>query len=399
LLGEFAILSWNNLYLRWIFRIMRIIYLLSLLLTLAFSCSENKSNFSVEVDISDTDGSLLYIAQRTISGTVVVDSALPDKSGAYKLKGYTAQPDFFIVYHQPRQYINLIIHPGDNFKVLTNAASFDVNYLVEGSKDSRLIQKMVNMQARTLEKITEISTKYEKSMGLKNFDKVKVNIDSTYEKIVTEHKKFSIALIKENPGSLAGLMALYQQLGRNTPVFDYKKDFRYYEMVDSNLAALYPNSEAVMDLDHKVTELRTLLKLETGSMAPDIALPDSTGKVIALSSLRNKYVLLLFWASWSSQSVDEVNRFAVLYKKLGRSDVEYYQVSLDRSRESWLACLTNINTRGVHVSDLKYWDSPVVALYRIEKLPLVYFLNKEGVIVNRNFKVDELPILSGMTRP
>jgi hypothetical protein len=377
---------------------MRIIYLLSLLLMLVFSCSENKHNFSVEVDISDTDGSLLYIAQRTISGTVVVDSALPDKSGAYILKGYTAQPDFFIVYHKPRQYINLIIHPGDDFKVLTNAASFDVNYLVEGSKDSRLIQKMVNMQTRTLEKITEISTRYEKSMGLKDFDKVKANIDSTYEKIVTEHKQFSIELIKENPGSLAGLMALYQQLGRNTPVFDYKKDFRYYEMVDSNLAALYPNSGAVMDLDHKVTELRDLLKLEKGSVAPDIALPDSTGKVISLSSLRNKYVLLIFWASWSSQSVDEINRFAALYKKLGRSDVEYYQVSLDRTRESWLACLANKNTRGVHVSDLKYWDSAVVALYRIEKLPLVYLLNKEGVIVNRNFKVDDLPaILSGMT--
>ena len=46
-------------------------------------------------------------------------------------------------------------------------------------------------------------------------------------------------------------------------VFDYKKDFQYYELVDSNLSALYPNSEAVIDLNRKVTELREMLRLET----------------------------------------------------------------------------------------------------------------------------------------
>ena len=377
---------------------MRIPYLLSLLLFLVYSCSGDQHNFKVEVHISGSNGSLLYMAQRTLSGTVVVDSALPDKSGVYILEGYTSQPDFFIVYHYPRQFINLIVRSGDDFKVLTDAASFDVNYLVEGSKDSRLIQKMVNMQTRTLEKITEISTRYENSMGQKDFDKIKANIDSTYDQIFAEHKLFSIDLIKENPGSLVGLMALYQQLGRNAPVFDYKKDFRYYEMVDSNLAALYPNSEAVIDLNRKVTELRDLLKLETGSVAPDIALPDTVGNIIRLSSLQNKYVLVIFWASWSSESVDEVRRFAACYSKLGRNDLEYYQVSLDRTRESWLKSLEDKNTRGLHVSDLKYWDSPVVGLYRLEQLPAVYLLNKERVIVNRNFTVDDFPgILSGIT--
>jgi len=376
--------------------IMRILYFLSLLL-MVYSCSGEKHNFTVEVHVSDTDGRLLYMAQRTITGIVVADSALPDKSGSYILKGYTAQPDFYIVYSQPRHYINLIVHPGDNFRVLTDAASFDVGYLVEGSKDSRLIQKMVNMQTRTLEKITEVSTRYENSKGLKDFDIIKMNIDSTYDKIVAAHKLFSINLIKENPGSLVGLMALYQQLGRNTPVFDYKKDFNYYEMVDSNLAALYPNSEAVIDLNRKVTELRDLLKLEIGSVAPDIALPDTAGKVISLASLRNHYVLLIFWASWSSQSVTEVSRLAALYPKLGRSDLEYYQVSLDRTHESWVKNLGDKKTRGVHVSDLKYWDSPVVRQYRIEKLPVFYLLSKEGVIMYRNFTVDDLPgIIAGL---
>jgi peroxiredoxin len=316
---------------------------------------------------------------------------MPDKSGKYTLEGYTNQPDFYIVYHLPKNYINLIIHPGDKFRVITDAASFDVDYLVEGSKDSRLIQKMVNMQARTLAQITELSNEFENSRGAKDFDKIKARIDKAYDRIFMEHKNFSVQLIRENPGSLAGLMALYQQLGRSTPVFDYKKDFKYYEMVDSNLSALFPRSEAVIDLNRKVTELRELLRLETGSPAPDISLPDPQGKIISLSSLKGEKVLLVFWASWSSQSLAEIRKLNTLYPKIAGSDLEYFQVSLDRTRDSWLKIIDQKDMHGLHVSDLKYWDSPVVALYHIEELPVIYLIDKQGIILGRNLTADELP--------
>ncbi len=363
--------------------------LLVFLLLLVYSCSRNNHNFSVEVRVKGTTGNMLYIAQRTISGTIKVDSALPDKSGTYKLAGFTARPDFFIVYNEPRHYINLIIHPGDKFRVLTDATSFDRDYLVEGSKDSRLIQKMVNMQTRTLEKITEMSDQYESSKGRKDFPKIKAKIDSAYDQVVSEHKKFSIELIQNNAGSLASLMALYQQLGRNTAVFDYKKDFHYYAFVDSNLSALYPNLEAVIDLNRKVTGLRDLLKLDIGAKAPEISLPDSSGKITELSSLKGKYVLVLFWASWSSHSVDEFRKYQGLYLPGGSNELEFYQVSLDRSRESWLKIISDKKTKGLNVSDLKYWDSPVVELYNIEKLPVVYLVNKEGTIISKGFTADQ----------
>ena len=371
--------------------IMRSTYLLCVLIFLVLACSGKKRNFSVEVDVKDAQNRMIHLAQRTLTGTVAVDSAVPDKSGKCKLEGFTAQPDFYIIYQQPRRYINLIIHPGDRFKVITSNASFDLNYLVEGSKDSRLIQKMVNMQNRTLAKITEVSNEYENSKGSRDFDRIKARVDSTYDRIVAEHREFSIKLIEENPRSLAGLMALYQQLGRNTPVFDYKKDFRYYAKVDSSLAPLYPQSEAVIDLNRKVTELRDVLRLEAGSAAPDIALPDPQGRIVSLSSLRGKNVLLIFWASWSSQSLSELRKLAAVYPKSAGSDLEYYQVSLDRTRESWLKIIDENSIPGIQVSDLKYWDSPVVALYHIQQLPVVYLIDRKGVIAGRNISADELP--------
>lgn len=365
------------------------IYSLTLILLILLcidSCSGDRSNFEVEVTVNGSKGEVMYLARRTISGSFVVDSGVAEKSGNYVLRGYTNQPDFYILYIKPGNYINLIIHPGDDFRVLTEAATFDRNYLVEGSADSRLIQKMVNMQIRTMEQITLISERYESSRNSANFVAIKAEIDSAYEKIFNEHKSFSIALIKENPQSLATLMTLYQQLGRNTPVFNYKNDFMYYEMVDSNLSPLYPNSEAVIDLNRKVAELKKVLQLEPGSPAPELSLPDTAGKIVSLSSLKGKPLIMLFWASWSSQSITELDRLESLHSQL-RGGVEYYQVSLDRTRESWLK---NITGTGIHVSDLKYWDSPVVQAYQIEKLPVTFLLDENGTIVARDFEIDDV---------
>jgi peroxiredoxin len=392
----FFILSRNNLNLRpSYFCNMRILNIAVCVLLLITSCSEDKHNFKIRVSVNGLKNETLHLARRTLDGTIQVDSAVADKSGIYLLKGFTGQPDFYIVYVQPQHYINLIINPGDDFRVRANVPGFENDYLVEGSKDSRLIQKMVSMQAKTLVKITEISSAYENGVGQPGFDKLKLHIDSTYKNIVKEHKNFSIKLIEENPHSLASLMALYQQLGRDIPVFNYKTDFGYYQKVDSNLAALYPKSEAVRDLDRKVNELKNLIHLETGSVAPVISLPDVQGKIQSLRDYRGKYVLLVFWASWSSQSCEAVKKMLPVYDEYKSKGLELYMVSLDRSADSWQKRMTELHVEGMQVSDLKYWDSPVVDVYKINQLPVLYLLDKEGKIVSKDFVSDDLKRILG----
>jgi peroxiredoxin len=369
---------------------MRILNIAACIFLVISSCSGDKHNFKIRVSVDGVKNETLHLARRTLTGSIRVDSAVADKSGIFLLEGYTEQPDFYIVYVHPQHYINLIINPGDDFRVRADVSGFENSYLVEGSKDSRLIQKMVSMQAKTLVKITEISTAYENGVGQPGFDKLKVHIDSAYKSIVKEHKNFSVKLIEENPHSLASLMALYQQLGRDIPVFDYKADFSYYQRVDSNLSALYPKSEAVRDLDRKVNELKNLIHLETGSVAPAISLPDGQGKKQSLKEYRGKYVLLVFWASWSSQSCDAVKKILPVYEEFKDKGLELYMVSLDRSADSWEKRMTELHVSGMQVSDLKYWDSPVVDAYKINQLPVMYLLDKEGRILNKDFVPDEL---------
>ncbi len=372
---------------------MRIINIAVFILLLLGSCSGDKHNFKVKVSVTGNSGGVLHLARRTLTGTVAVDSAKPDRSGTYVLKGKTAMPDFFILYYDLHHYINLIINPGDDFRVRTEIPAFENSYLVEGSKDSRLIQKMVSMQAKTLVKITEISTAYENGMGQPGFDKLKIKIDSTYKKIVSEHRDFSVRLIRENPHSLASLMALYQQLGKNMPVFDYRTDFKIYHEVDSNLSALFPQSDAVRDLNRKVTELGDRMRLDTGAVAPAISMPDTNGKIQSLENYRGSYVLLVFWASWSSPSCEAVRKILPMVHKQSSKGLILFMVSLDRSRDSWMKQVDEIKADGVQVCDMKYWDSPLVETYRINQVPVVYLLDKNGRIIYKNINPDELPAM------
>ena len=80
----------------------------------------------------------------------------------------------------------------------------------------------------------------------------------------------------------------------------------YFTLVDSSLMQRYPGSEAVKALHTQILEMKRQQDNEAkinnvvgiGEFAPDILLPNPAGDTITLSSLKGKYVLLDFWASW-----------------------------------------------------------------------------------------------------
>lgn len=363
---------------------------LMLFFLLVISACKGKNDFTINGKINGSENATVFLYQRSLSGTFPVDSALVGTRGTFVLRGTTEQPNFYILFIRKNEYINLLVHPGDKFEVITDAKHFNRDYFVEGSRDSRLILKLVTRQAQTLDRITELSNEYEKNYGSPGFQQIKNRLDSLYEIIFNEHKQFSVAFISENPSSLVSLMALYQQLGKQAPVFDYKKDFRYFEQVDSALSIKYPGVEAVKDLNKKVTALREVLKVETGARAPAFVMEDIDGKPVSLSSLIGKVVLLNFWASWSESSMQYNRNLAPLYKKYRSRGFEVLQVSLDRSRESWLKAIEKDPAGWKHLCDLAYWDSPVAKAYRIEALPAGCLIDREGFIIARYMTHEEL---------
>jgi peroxiredoxin len=177
------------------------------------------------------------------------------------------------------------------------------------------------------------------------------------------------------------------------------KDLSYFVKVDSSMFSLYPEYEPVTSLHEQVKELVAKVKGETsagpasasGAMAPEISLPTPEGDTIKLSSTRGSVVLLDFWASWCAPCRKENPNLLNVYNIYHKRGFQIYQVSLDKTKESWIKGIQDDHLeKWIHVSDIQYWNSIVVPLYKIESIPCNYLLDKEGRIIASNLRGEKL---------
>ena len=124
-----------------------------------------------------------------------------------------------------------------------------------------------------------------------------------------------------------------------------------------------------------------------GHEAPDFELMTPAGEKIKLSSLRGKYVLVDFWASWCGPCRGDIPNIKKVYAEFKDKGLEVVGVSIDHSDEAWKKALEEEKLDYLQLSDPK---SVTSKLYNYNGIPFIILISPEGIILNKGLRGNEI---------
>ena len=133
--------------------------------------------------------------------------------------------------------------------------------------------------------------------------------------------------------------------------------------------------------------------LNIGDKAPELSYKNPDGKNMSLSSIKNKIVLIDFWASWCGPCRRENPNLVQAFKKFNKTKFEegngfeIYSLSLDKTKKAWVNAINQDQLFWqYHVSDLGGWQSQGSKKYNIRSIPSNIIINGKGIIIAKNLK-------------
>lgn len=328
-----------------------------------------------------------------------VDSAIISEDGSFEFERKVKFPSFYLLKINQNNFLTMLIEPGEKIKMTSHFDSLNYPVAVIGSKGTKLIADYNKRLIKTRDKISNLNYLYERNSGRPDVAKFIDSLDNLGDGYLNDMNSYAKKYIDDNVSSLATIPVLYSQLTQDIYILDPQKDLSYFLKVDSSLFKQYPEYGPVIDLHNQIKQMVTYFdgaessttKPGERSEAPEIALPSPEGDTIKLTSTRGSFVLLDFWASWCAPCRTENPNLVKAWNLYRNRGFKIYQVSLDKTKEAWLKGIQDDGLdKWIHVSDVSYWQSIVVPLYKIESIPANYLLDREGRIIATNLRGDAL---------
>ena len=360
-----------------LFRLFSLSYLLFL-----SSCGSSDNQFELIGNADVSDGTMIYVLQADQNNQPYIKDSTSVQSNSFKFKGVSSTPQIsYIQVEGVNGYVLAILENGDikadiykdsisKSKVYGTKSNDD--FIKYKSETKSLVDVMNNISSDAQNAIMsgdvvtamELEKEYnskEREVMLYEWDFIVDNLDSYMSALLLE------VFMIENKVNKDSIIDVYESFSNRIKVSD----------VGKNIADLLSQFED---------------PIEVGEIAPDFTAPSIDGPDITLSNvlLDNKVTLLDFWAAWCRPCRIENPNLVRLHKKYKDAGFDIIGVSLDRTREQWEQAVIDDNLPWTQVSNLNFWNDPVARRYSIRAIPQSYLLNKDGLVMGKNLRGQEL---------
>ena len=338
--------------------------------------SEHETSISGYFD--NIPGTPLTLVAHTPEGMIPIDTTIIAEDGFFLFAPNLDEIEVYRVMIDYGHYLTVAAKRGDHINLEADGLDVYHDYFVSGSTESELIKIVVDKSMILSYALDSIKTDVNHFKSAKNGAGLVKSFD--YQKLLYKnYHDFQIEFIKEHPGSIAAYFVVSGLVPDEDPA--------EFVTVAHALAASHPNFSFLPKLQDQA---QFLAQGQIGSMAKEMNYPSPNGENISLSSLKGKYVLLDFWASWCRPCRAENPKVLEIYNKYKSKGFEIYGYSLDDKKEKWVSAIADDNISWIQTSDLLGWNAQGSIAYGVQSIPATFLIDPNGVIIERNLKSAEL---------
>ncbi len=377
-----------------------ILFVVLFFFMLACNSGNKHSGYTITGKINGAENGLVKIVQTDLMGKPqkIIDSTQM-LNGVFKFKNKIEHPDLYTINLGKQGNINLYL---ENSKIHIEASLIEkrdrfspINATIKGSSlqdrfeayqkeidsirnsqeyaELDRLNKAYNTAAR--EGKTEEATKLYKALEkLKHLGKKRA------DQVKQQQMKF----IKNN-GSLP-IATNIMEIGFKTSRLSFDEMTKIINLFQGDAK----QTRAYRVIAEQYAKIK---QTQNGEKAPSFTLETNEGNALSLNDISRKYILLDFWASWCKPCRASIPHLKKNYEKYKSAGFEVLAISIDESHGNWKKAITEDQTDWIHVIDSRgigSRESDVAKLYVVPFIPTTFLLDKEGTILAKNLKTDEL---------
>ena len=327
------------------------------------------------------DGSYKIIGTTNIKeGIAILDvysktaDTVKVRDGKFEFRGSVSKPQYQSIQVPPGRPHRIVLEPG------TITVSYDTtlkDYQMVGTDNNIRLNRTDHLMKPYNDKVAELYKKYNQAKG---DERHRLFNECEEARAIKNARARELILADPHFSGFLMMLPYYRDetAGAVKKFLDHFKHFKNEDGYD-RLAKYYKGAA----------------QTDFGVVAPDWTRPDDKGKMLSLSSLRGKYVLVDFWYAgcvWCRKMTPHLSK---VYPELKDKGLEIVSVSIDtkENEDKWRKAMEEDKAPWLQAWD---YEKKLPDEYGVLAYPTMFLLDREGRVVEKIIGYREEPALRAM---